>query len=100
MAATHAYDSPPLCEEFSVVYMSLISRLSIEQVRALCWKNYNFELGQLTVPADVWGRKLDLVICFQPWKQQWLKKHHSKQTKLLGRTPRQGEHMFPEPDQN
>jgi len=100
MAATCAYDSPVSCEDFPLIFMTLISRLTVDQVRALRWKNYNFELGQLTVPADVWGRKLDLVICFQPWKQQWMKKHHIKQTKLLGHAPRQGELMFPDLSQN
>jgi len=55
---------------------------------------------QLTVPADVWGKKLDLVICFSIWKQQWLKNHYLAQTGQLGRAPRQGELMFPEASQN
>jgi len=100
MAATCAHDSPVPCEDFPVVFMSMISHLTPEQVRALCWKDYNFELGQLTVPADVWGKKLDLVICFSIWKQQWLKNHYLAQTGQLGRAPRQGERMFPEASQN
>ena len=100
MAATDRNSLFYPCEEHPAAFMALISRLAEGQVRALCWKNYNFELGQLTVPAALWDKPLDLIICFEPCKQQWLKSHYRRMTLRLGRAPRQGERMFPEPDQN